>query len=216
MRSAAHRTRRARSCRRRPSGSAVWARPAATASATRSSLSPVASASSCSDGDRPSRWPEPLAHGATRRLSSCSERGTRTAQPRSRKRCMISPSIVRAANAPQRHAAGRVVTVDGLDQARRSPSARCPRRPGRGRGSGARSPRTSPLWRSTSSLTAARCLHLRECAAMSSMSDRCVMSNAASVTPSQDDGVCTGHVRCDRRLQTSAARGAGRGRRPAG
>ena len=78
-------------------GSEVYARPAAIASATRSSVSPTASASSARVGVRPSLCPRRSRTAVTRRLISCRERGTRTAQPRSRKRCMISPSIVRAA-----------------------------------------------------------------------------------------------------------------------
>ena len=81
------------------SGSATYARWATSASSTSASLCPLASASSSTVGLRPSWWPSCSETTAIERLSSCSERGTRTAQPRSRNRCMISPSMVRAAYA---------------------------------------------------------------------------------------------------------------------
>ena len=85
-------------------------------SSTSSSLICRCAASSATVGARPSRWARSPMALVSESLSSCRRRGTRTAQPLSRKCRLISPTMVGRGVGGELHAALQVEPVDRLDQ----------------------------------------------------------------------------------------------------
>ena len=86
-------------------------------SSTSSSRTPARSAISRGVGGRPSSWLSAAIVRSSSRCSSCTRRGTRTAQPRSRKWRFSSPRIVGIANDENCEPAVGLEALDRLEQA---------------------------------------------------------------------------------------------------